>query len=68
MGEALAIREKFNVGERVETKIVFGKNAQKNENWITARIVRFNMDDNTWDLEVEEPAKYRVIRADIFFL
>jgi len=57
--EALRTRQKYNIGETVETRIVFQKRSNR-EAWVTARISKYNHEDNTWDIEVLEPKRHRV--------
>merc|ERR1719242_2408186 len=51
---------KYAFGEVVETKIVYSARARTEEKWVAATISKFHRSDNTWDVEVLEPAKHRV--------
>ena len=59
--EALSIRQKYEIGEVVKTKIVFGNKVRDTRPiWVAATIDGYNSEDNTWNLEVLEPQKHRV--------
>jgi len=49
----------FAIGELAETKIVFGAK-QGGAIWIEARIVGYNVEDDTYDIDVKNAEKHRV--------
>jgi len=49
----------FAIGELAETKIVFGAKTGM-EVWIEARIINYNSEDNTYDIDVMNAEKHKV--------
>jgi len=49
----------FAIGELAETKIVFGAKTRM-EVWIEARIINYNSEDNTYDIDVMNAEKHKV--------
>jgi len=55
---------KYTVGQQVQTRIVYGRK-DSDAKWIEAEIVKYNGEDDSWDLKVLKPKQHKVLKSAV---
>jgi len=60
----VATDSKYTVGQQVQTRIVYGRK-DSDAKWIEAEIVKYNGEDDSWDLKVLKPKQHKVLKSAV---